>query len=249
MRVVAIIVAAIVLFAAGCTTVAVYPGDPVKAAIANADLGAKYLESGDLKRAKAKLEKALKSDDENAKANFYYAILLSRTKQPEEAEDHFLKATKFAPDETHYNDIFGIFLCKIGRLEDANVQFAVSATSAFNQTPEFSYNNAGSCAMSFGEIASAEQQIRKALRQNPRFTPALLNMVEILLEQEKYEIADAYYLRYLKYGNHTADSLWLGIQIKRYLGDHIATEAFGLRLKSDFPQSRETLLYLESKQL
>ncbi len=249
MRIAAIVIAATVLIATGCASTTTYQGNPAKASAANADLGARYLESGDLKRAKVKLEKALAGDEENAKANFYYAILLSRTKRLVEAEDYFLKATRLAPDETYYNDTFGVFLCQRGRLEDANRQFTLSASNPYNQTPELSYNNAGSCAMSFGQIAKAEQQIRNALRQNPRFTPALLNMVEVLLEQGKYEIADAYYMRYLKYGKHTADSLWLGIQVKRYLGDHIAIDEYGLKLKSDFPQSRETLLYLESKQL
>lgn len=248
MKSAALFVAIAVLFIASCTVV-VPKGDPLKASSANAQLGAKYLETGDLKKARVKLKKALAANDKNAMANFYYAILLSKVKQSAEAETYFLKATRLAPDETHYFDRFGIFLCRLGRFEDAIEQFDKSASNPFNLNPEFAYNNAGSCAMSFDKIVEAERETRKALRKNPRFTPALLNMVEILLEQEKFEIADAYYVRYLKYGNHTADSLWLGIQIKRVLGDRVAIDEYGSRLKSDFPRSRETLLYLESKQL
>lgn len=244
-----IFIATIVLIVTGCTTAVPDQVDPIKASFANGELGAKYLETGDLKKARIKLEKALAGNPENAKANFYYAILLSKVKQPVEAEPYFLKATRLAPQETHYYETFGVFLCRLGKFKEANVQFTKSATEPFNQTPEYAYNNAGSCAMSVGKIEDAEDNIRKALRANPRFTPALLNMVEILLEQDKYEIADAYYLRYLKYGQHTADSLWLGIQLKRFLGDRIAMDEYGLRLKIDFPQSRETLWYLESKQL
>jgi type IV pilus assembly protein PilF len=249
MKTIVFVITIFVLFVTGCSTVVPYEGDPISASVANADLGAKYLETGDLKKARTKLEKALATNDENAKANFYYAILLSKVNQPELANPYFLKATKLAPEETHYNETFGVFLCRLGDYKEANEQFTKSASNPFNQTVEYAYNNAGSCAMSLGRIEDAEDNIRKALRANPRFTPALLNMVEVLLEQDKYEIADAYYLRYLKYGEHNADSLWLGIQLKRYLGDRIAMDQYGLRLKSDYPQSRETLLYLESKQL
>ena len=249
MNIIVSIIATFVLLVAGCSTVVPYRGDPVKASAANAELGAKYLETGDLKKARIKLEKALAANDENAKANFYYAILLQKVNQPEKAKPYFLKATELAPEETHYYETFGVLLCRLGDYKEANEQFTKSATNPFNLTAEYAYNNAGSCAMSLGKIEDAEDNIRKALRKNPRFTPALLNMVEILLEQDEYEIAEAYYLRYLKYGKHTADSLWLGIQLNRFLGDRIAMDEYGLRLKSDFPQSRETLLYLESKQL
>ncbi len=98
-------------------------------------------------------------------------------------------------------------------------------------------------------MEDAQANTREALRKNPRFTPALLNLAEISLLQRKIKVADAYYARYLKYGAHTPDSLWLGIQIKRFLGERATIDEYGLRLKRDFPQSRETLLYLESKQL
>ena len=215
----------------------------------NAELGAQYLNAGDLKRSRQKLQKALEQDADNAKANFFYGLLLSRLKQGGEAIGYFDKAIKLAPEETHYRNAYGIFLCNNGKFEDALEQFVTSAENPFNETPEFAYNNAGSCAINVGKPDVAEEYIREALRKNPRFDSALLNMSEIMLERRNIKVADAYYQRYLKYGTHTADSLWLGIQIKRFLGDHKSIEAFGDRLKRDFPQSRQTLQYLESKQL
>ena len=224
-------------------------GDLKKAAEYNADLGSQYFQAGDLKKARDKLTKALDQDSENPRANFSYAMLLARVKQPSEAETYFRRAISLSPDETHYNDAFGVFLCGLDRYEDAKEQFLASATNPYNEIPEYAYNNAGSCAMKLGRIDDAQANTREALRKNPRFTPALLNLAEISLEQRKVDVADAYYSRYLKYGQHTADSLWLGVQIKRFLGDREAIEEYGLRLKRDFPQSAETLQYLESKQL
>ena len=51
----------------------------------NAELGAQYLNAGDLKRSRQKLQKALEQDADNAKANFFYGLLLSRLKQGGEA--------------------------------------------------------------------------------------------------------------------------------------------------------------------
>ena len=232
-----------------CTTAVQREGDYRKAAEYNASLGTQYLNAGNLKKAREKLQKALEQDSQNSQANFSYAMLMARIKQPEEAEPFFQKAISLSPDEAYYIDSYGVFLCGQNRYEDATKQFLRSATNPYNPTPEFAYNNAGSCAMRWGKQSQAQEHIRLALRANPRFTPALLNLAEISLDQRKIEVADAYYSRYLKYGKQTADSLWLGIQIKRFLGERKTVEEYGVMLKRDFPQSRETLLYLESKQL
>lgn len=245
-----IVIVSLTFVLSGCVTTNERAGaDLARAAEYNASLGTQYLNTGDLKKARVKLLKALEQDSANAQANFSYAMLLARVKQPGDAETHFRKAISLLPDENYYVDAFGVFLCEQGRYRDATEQFLKSATNPYNETPEYAYNNAGSCAMRLGRIDDAQANSREALRKNPRFTPALLNLAEISLQQEKIEVADAYYSRYLKYGAHTPDSLWLGIQIKRFLGDQAAIDEFGLRLKRDFPQSRETLLYLESKQL
>ena len=248
MRVVLLVVTLAALSACATTT-SQQGANHVKAAEYNASLGTQYLSTGDLKKARAKLLKALEQDDKNAQANFSYAMLLARVKQTSEAEGHFRKAISLAPDENYYVDAFGVFLCEQGRYKDATSQFLKSANNPYNETPEYAYNNAGTCAMQSGKIEDALANTRNAIRKNPRFTPALLNLAEISLQQRKFKVADAYYSRYLKYGTHTPDSLWLGIQIKRFLGDRVAIDEYGLRLKRDFPQSRETLLYLESKQL
>ncbi len=234
-----------------CTTTTSSPntGNLKKAAEYNASLGSQYLNAGELKKARAKLLKALDQDSENAEANFSYGLLLSRVKQAPQAETYFLKAIKLAPDETYYQDTFGIFLCRLDRFDEANTWFIQAANNPYNETPEYAYNNAGSCALSQGKRLEAEESIRQALRKNPRFAPALLNMAELSLDLKKYRIAKAYYSRALKYTKQTADSLWLGVKINRLLGDRRAVDNYGLMLKRDFPQSQETLLYLESKQL
>ena len=223
-------------------------GDPVQASQVNASLGARYLGQGDLKRARAKLVKALAQNGQNHYANFNYAMLLSRLKAPQQAEDYFRRAIALSPDETSYQDAFGIFLCAQGRVDEARRQFIRSATNPFNQTPEYAYNNAASCAMQHGRFDAAQTAARDALRENPRFPSTLLNLAELSLRAGKVAVADAYYSRYVKYGRHSADSLWLGIRIKRLRDNPKAVQTYAQRLKRDFPQARETLLYLESRQ-
>ncbi|MEM7208459.1 MAG: type IV pilus biogenesis/stability protein PilW [Pseudomonadota bacterium] len=246
----ACLLVAISLTACTTTTVRVQSESSKKeAAEINAELGSRYLRAGELKKARDKLQKALEQDPKNAAANFNYGLLLARLKHAEDAEPYFASAVQHAPDEIHYHEAYGVYLCGQRRADDATDQFLFAAKNPFNQRPEQSYNNAGSCLLSLGQLDEAEQNIRAALRQNPQFPPALLNMAEVSLENRKIEVADAYFSRYLKYGQHNADSLWLGIQIKRFLGDRQTIDDYGLRLKRDFPESKQTLEYLESKEL
>lgn len=166
-----IVLLLLIVFLPACTTTtpSKNSGNLKKAAEYNASLGSEYLNVGELKKARAKLIKALDQDDQNAEANFSYALLLSRIKQVAQAETYFKKATELAPDETHYSDTFGIFLCGLGRFDEANTQFNLSANNPYNKTPEYAYNNAGSCALSLGKHIEAEDNIRQALRENPRF--------------------------------------------------------------------------------
>ena len=220
-----------------------------KAASYNASLGSQYLNTGDLKKAREKLLKALRQDNKNAQANFSYGLLLARVEQYEEAETFLLNALELSPDEAHFHDTYGIFLCTAKRYEEAMEEFATSADNPFNEAPEYAYNNAGSCALGAGQLNLAETNTRQALRNNPKFPPALLNMAEIMLSRHKAHLADAYYQRYTKYSQATADSLWLGVRIKRQLGDRPSADEYGQQLKRTFPQSAEALRYLESKSL
>jgi type IV pilus assembly protein PilF len=112
--------------------------------------------------------------------------------------------------------------------------------------PAIAYTNAGICKLRANDPAAAETYFRAALRADPRFGVALLNMAQLSFDNQQYLPARAYMQRYEEVSKHNSRSLWLGIRIEKMLGDKDAVSSFAMLLKASYPDSRETQLLLES---
>lgn len=214
------------------------------AALYNAQLGAGFLRKGELEQARDKLEKALKQDKNNALAHLVYGQLQHVVEEPEKARVHFKKAIDLEPDVASHRNSYGVFLCQVQDYSAAEKQFAIAANNKFYKTPEFSLDNAGVCMLDANELDKAEGYLRKALQINPTFANTYLHMAELLYKRERLTVADAYFQRFMSYGNDTAESLLLGIQINRDTGKSAEAEAYATRLLNEFPSSREAGEYL-----
>ncbi|MGD8312277.1 MAG: tetratricopeptide repeat protein, partial [Gammaproteobacteria bacterium] len=97
----------------------------------------------------------------------------------------------------------------------------------------------GVCAMRIPDLAKAEEFFRQALKHDPNFAPALLNMARLSLAQENYMSARGYLQRYEQVAEHDPESLWLAIRTEYALGNHEAWGRFAVMLKSRFPDSEQ----------
>ena len=210
----------------------------------NAQLGAQYLQRGDLDQAREKLLKALDQDDNNALAHATYAQLQARVSEPASAQVHFKRALQLKPDEADYRNSYGIYLCGEGQYEEAKKQFRTAADNAYYRTPEFALDNAGLCMLDADRLNDAENYLREALRVNPQFANAYLHMADLMHRRQRLTVADAYYQRFTAYGRESAESLWLGLQIKRDAGQLKSAEQYASRLLNQFPASQEAGEYL-----
>ena len=109
-------------------------------------------------------------------------------------------------------------------------------------TLELAYYNAGTCELNNRQTELAEKYCNESLRRNARVWPALIQMAEISYEQGNYMPAREYLDRYLESNNHSAKSLWLGIQIERELGDKDAVSSYVLLLRNQYSESEEAKL-------
>jgi len=231
----------------GCATSAISndPGaSPENAAQFNAELGASYLQRGELDQARQKLEKALEQDRSNALAHVSFARLQQEINQFDLAQTHYKRALALQPDEASHSNSYGVFLCETGDVDEAVTQFTNAASNPFYQTPEFALDNAGLCLLDAERLGQAETFLRDALRRNPRFPNALLHMADLTYRQQRLDIASAYLGRYERYASSSAASLLLGMNIKRATGDQSAAQGYANRLLNDFPKSREAGEYL-----
>ncbi len=227
-----------------CVTSGTAYKDAEQAAQINAQLGSELLQDGKLAQARDKLEKALKQDKKNALAHLTYGQLQHVVENPTSARIHFKKAIELEPETASHRNSYGVFLCQVKEYEAAEKQFGAAASNKFYETPEYSWDNAGVCMLDSNQLDKAEGYLRKALQINPQFANPYLHMAELLYKRERLTVAEAYFERYMTYGDDTPGSLLLGIQINRETGNEEEAEQYASKLLNDFPASKEAGEYL-----
>jgi type IV pilus assembly protein PilF len=215
-------------------------------AVVNTQLGLGYLSNGQLELAFERLNTAVEADPNYATAQNGLALVYDRLNKPEKAEQHFKRAIELNPSDSAAQTNYGAFLCQHGRIDEGEKYFKMAVENPLYNKPAMAYSNAGMCRLRADDARGAEVYFRAALRADPKFPVALINMAEISFEDQAYMAARAYLQRYEEVGKHTASSLWLGIRIEEMLGDKDAVSSLAMMLRSTYPDSPETRLLLES---
>lgn len=214
----------------------------------NVELGKAYIHQGDFKQAMTKLQRAVEQSPDYPDAHGTLAILYWRLGENDKADQEFRQAIRLDEKDPQFHNNYGVFLCEREQYKAAEDQFMAALANPLYETPEHAYTNAGLCALRRPDPQLAEKHFRAALQKNPKFAPALLRMGELSYDGGHYLQARAYLQRYSEVGPPTAESLWLGVRTERKLGDRDTASSYALRLRSNFPDSEQTRLLLESNQ-
>ena len=206
---------------------------------ANTMLGIEYLRTGKYELSREKLEKALAADPDSPEANDAIAVLYEKVGEPDMAEKYYRKSLRLNPGNPRGHNNYGQFLCIQGRYKDAEQQFLLAAEDPFYSTPSLALTNAGLCALRIPDEEMAEKYYRKALELDPKYPPALLQMATLNYSRSNYLSARGYLERYQEAGQHTPESLWLGVRTEYALDDRRAWGHYALALKNNFPNSPE----------
>lgn len=235
----------LVLFLVACTTDSTLsPVDTKRASELNAQLGAGYLQQGQYKRAKFKLEKALDFDSSNANAHHYMAELYRRLNDSQKAEEHFKIALDLAPDNLTIQNNYGVHLCDSGKYEEAIALFKKPLSDVLYSNKAGSYENIGQCRLRQGQITQAEQAFTQALKLNPKMPKSLLQLAQLRFDAGNNVAAYSLYSRYIAIAQHTSESLWLGILLENGRGAKNTVASYKVKLKGKYPDSKETKLLI-----
>ena len=210
-------------------------------------LAVAYLQNNQLDVALQQAKKALKVDPESAAAHNAIALIYARLGEFGLAEQHYLNGIQKEPRDPYIRNAYGTFLCQQGRFAEAEQEFVNALKNPLYRTPELAYTNAAICTASQGSHERSEAYLLKALQANPSFPPALLQMARRSLTRGDYSNARLYLQRYSALAPHSAESLWIGIQTERALGDRDRAASYLLQLRSRFPDSPEMQFANESE--
>lgn len=217
-----------------------------KVADLQTQLGIGYLRQGKLELAWQRLHKALEHDPSYSTANNAMGLIHEQLGQPDKAEEFYERAVRDNPGDSSAQNNFGRFLCTQGRYEEGEQRLLRALKNTLYRSPQVAYANAGMCAKSSGNPDKAEDFFRRALEISPKIPVALINMAEISYDTKKFLSARAYLQRYTELGLQTPHSLWLGIRVEGELGDKNAVSSYAMRLKTQYPDARETQQLLDS---
>ncbi len=212
-------------------------GDP---AAVNTQLAIEYMREGMYEASMEKFKKALKQNPDLQVAHASLAILYERLDENELADKHYRKAYNLDRKNPQTLNNYGQFLCRAGRLKEADKMFMAAIKDPLYRYPEAVYTNAGICAHMRPDPELADTYFRKALQANPKYPPALRQMVKSSFAEEKYLATRAYLTRLQDVTTLTPEYLWIGVRAENALGDQNAVSSYALVLKNQYPESDET---------
>lgn len=218
----------------------------LEVAIANLNLGIEYMQQKAYERALFNLKRSLQAKPDFAPAYNVLGLLYQKLGDMVEAEKNFKTSLKYDPSDSSTYNNYGQFLCSNQRYEEAETEFMNAANNPLYQTPEIALTNAGLCSMN-NDPDKAENYFKLALKKNPDFPRALIQMSEIEYNQNQFEAAYQYMERYKKNARHTPKSLWLGVRICKELGYKDDMSSYALLLRNQFPDTKEAKMLAESQ--
>jgi type IV pilus assembly protein PilF len=202
--------------------------------------GIQYMENGMPDVALQDLKHSVELDPKNGEAHGALAVLYQRLDQPADADAEFKKALELTNNDFGTANNYGRFLCEQGQYDKAMAQFQKVIAAKLYPSPWVPLTNAGLCARNTGRSAEAEGYLRDALKANPQFTPALLEMAKLSLQTGQFMNARAFVQRLEAAGPASAETLLLGVQAEQALGNDDAAQDYRAKLRTQFPDDRDT---------
>lgn len=249
--------------AAGCVQVPPPPGTPTplgeqprdrvtasdetansRRAKVRMELATAYFSRGQLTTALDEVKQVLAIDPNFGEAYNLRGLIYSALNDQELAEDSFRRALALNARDGDSMHNYGWFLCQRGRFADAAAQFQRALATPGYSGATRTLLVTGICEARSGNLADAENTLKRVYDIDPGSAVIAVNLAEVLLRRGDFERA-RFYIRRVNQTDETsnAQTLWLAARIERKLGNDQGVNEFGQRLRNRFPKSREALAF------
>lgn len=201
------------------------------------DLGIAYYQLGKYEYASDNLRRALALDSHNAITYQTLALINVRRKKPEQAELFFLKALEYAPKDFNILTAYAVFLYEQDEVDLALVNFKRVIAASFYQNKWTAYTYLGFYDLQTQQQRAAEMKFYTALKINPSYALALIEMAKIRYAKAEMMSARGFIERYFNSAGKTLEGLVLAIKIETALQDPKMVEQYQLELTRAYPFS------------
>ncbi|MCL2297613.1 MAG: type IV pilus biogenesis/stability protein PilW [Proteobacteria bacterium] len=215
------------------------PVSPRTRAEARTALALGYYERGQFDVALEELDEAMKLDNRYAMIYNGYGLVYAYLKEDAKASSNFQRAIELDPNNPEIRHNWGWFLCTSGRARESLAEFNRVALDPLYKTPEIAFTNAGRCALSINDKATARQYLERALSVRPDYPQAAYSLAELNYGEGKFNEARVMMRIIMQTPTPTADALFLGACIERKLNDKRAEDSYILQLQNRFPRAEQ----------
>jgi len=204
------------------------------------ELASTYYQRGNLGVALAEGRTAAAADSGYAPAYNVLGLVYGDLREDELAAEAFERSLSLNPNDPDANHNYAWFLCERKREDEAIRYFLQAIRYPLYATPQKSYLMAAVCAQRKNNERDATEYLERALRLDPNYYPALINLAELKYRRGELDVARNLVGRYNKIAEPTAESLWLALRIERKLGDPSGVASLANQLRRRFPGSKES---------
>lgn len=222
-------------------------GAAEKSAKTHAELGALYLQSGNLAIALEEARIAAATDPSYAPAYNLMGLVHLLLKETPQARAAFERAVQLAPGDPQIANDYGWFLCQSGREQEAFRYFEAAARNPLYRTPTRPYTNAGLCYLRINDDKAAEANFQRAAIVDGSNARAIYHLSSLSFKRGDYSGAKKFLGDLHRNIEPNAESLWLGIRIERKIGDRQAEANYASQLRRRFAGTPEHQALLQGK--
>ena len=213
---------------------------------AHTDLGAAYYQQHKLEIALDEFARAAEIDPNYGQAYNGLGLVFAALGEDAKADANFKKAIQVQPNSSESHNNYGSFLCTHKRYDESITQFLDALKNPLYATPNLAYANAGICSARKNDTKNAEVYLNKALQIEPLTHSAAQALAEIQFKRGAAGLAQKT-LQNALMALPRPETLWLGIQIARMLGDKDAEASYALELRRQYPNAEQTGLLLSGQ--
>jgi type IV pilus assembly protein PilF len=202
-------------------------------------LAGEYYSRGNYTVALAETRLAIKDDPSYFYAHNMQGLVYMELREDTPAREAFNRALALAPNNPEVLNNFGWFLCLRNDTSRGLEMMRRAASDTLYPTPEKAWYSIGLCHRRSGNVAEAEEALRRAVLIRPDMIGALFNLAQVSYERGNTKDAENYLGRYTRMATPSMEALVLGVKIARANNDRSSEDSFMQQLRRRYPDAPE----------
>ena len=206
-----------------------------------------YLQMGNMTQAKYNLEKAKQFSPDLPDVYTAFAHYYETVGEFEQTEEAYLQALSLADDNADTLNNFGVFLCRQGRVDEAETHFmrAIEVPTYVNVSA--TYENIALCHLKEGNFDKAEKALNRSVLHSPNSASSLLQMAQIQYAKGQYKKSSDYLGRFeLATRRFTPQAIALAYKVNKKMGNKEVADSYGTMLLKMFPDSQQAQAFIDN---